>query len=949
MSDIDLLDLVQPSEGWYAIIGIKDGVPRQHLVETREEVDELVASFVQQRRDVYFGVAKYAGPDGRKKENVQALKAFWLDIDCGEEKAKPDPNTGRPDGYATQADGFAALKEFCHTVGLPRPTLVDSGRGLHVYWPLEEAVTRPEWELVADRLREVCRNQDFYVDDRVFEVSRVLRVPDTFNYKEEDPLPVTLLSVGPTTTLAEMREILGVTAQPQKERQWEQSASNEAIQKNLGYRFADVMRKSARGEGCNQLVHAYENRSSISYNDWFYALSVAAMCEDADEATQRMSEGHPDYDPETVARKVATIKKSTSCAKFRSVNPDLCEGCPHFGKIMGPRDLGRYVKRAPEGVMLEGGEDDNPFEDTTGTVATAPKSYAAPKLPAPYFRGEAGGLWVSTKTETGETVDKLVYEHDLFVVRIMDDCGDNTVVFRHHLPHGVVKEFTIPLSDITATDTLRKGLSSKGVAAGPKAFTTIMDYTIKCVKDLQHKEKELIMRQQFGWADNYTRFILGDREISPTGIIHSPPSKATKHIAKHMHPKGSIEEWKKVWALYGQRGMEPVAFAALTGFGSLLLTFLNQTGAVINLYNPLSGTGKSTVLNMVNSIYGHPKNLRLAANDTPNGRYQWVGALNNIPPTMDELTNMSPDEYSDFLYALSNGKGKERMVAGANELRENNTTWCSTSLATSNASFAEKLTIKKRDPRGELMRLIEYPVRKTDILDTAQAKHMFDMVLMENYGHAAVPFVQYVMQNLEEVIDLCKSIRTKIDTELELESDERFWSSVGATNFAAGRIIKRLELIDWDLDPIYGFFGDLVQDMRHGAKAPVDDVKQIVADFLYRHMQNILVIDGGADRRSGREIFPKREPKGDLTIRIEPDTKRMYILASAFKDYCVRYQISYTETVSKLETQKAIFHKAGVRLSKGTNIPGGNIHCLWFDISDNFVDTDNYVETENAD
>lgn len=946
MSAIDLLNLVQPKEGWYAILGVKDGNPRQKLVETREEADQLVQTYVNQGRDVYFGVAKYIEDNGRKKENVKALKAFWLDIDCGPDKAVPDETTGIPDGYATQAEGMVALKEFCKVVGLPKPTLVNSGRGLHVYWPLKEEISRAEWEVVAERFRQVCRAQELYVDDKVFEVARVLRVPDTYNFKDEEPSPVKLLTTCEAVSLEEFREILGVVEKAKEGREWETSARTEAIQKSVGYSFKKIMQRTAKGEGCNQLAYAYDRRGSLSYYEWFYALSVAAMCEDADVATQRLSEGYPDYDPEDVAKKVATIQKSTSCAKFRSVNPDLCEGCPHLDKIMGPRDLGRIVKRAPEGGKLVV-EDDNPFEDVTGEKEEH-KSYDIPVFPRPFFRAQSGGIWVAAAKDSEEE-DKMIYEHDLFVTKLMNDAGNNVVVFCHHLPHGIVKEFTLPLSDITALDTLRKGLSNKGVVCtNQKLFSSLMTYVLLSVKELQHKEKELIMRQQFGWADNYSRFILGDKEISATGVTHTPPAKATAHIARHMHTKGSLEKWKEVWDLYNHEGMEPVAFGALTGFGSLLLTFLDQTGAVINLYNPLSGTGKSTILHMVNSIYGHPKNLRLQANDTPNGRYQWVGALNNIPPTMDELTNMSSEEYSELLYALSNGKGKERMVAGSNELRENNTTWCSASVATSNASFAEKLKIKKRDPQGELMRLIEYPLRKAGDLNTIHAKHMFDNVLLNNYGHAAIIFVQYVMQNLEEVISLCKKIQEKIDIELSLETNERFWSAVGAANIAGGYVAKHLGLLNWDIEPIYKFFCRLVEDLRAGAKAPADDVKQIVADYLYRHMQNILVVDGNNDRRTGKQTFPKREPKGDLFIRIEPDTKRMYILANSFREYCVKYQISYSETVKTLETQKVIFQKKSVRLSRGTDIPGGSIHCLWFDISEDFVEADNYVETEDA-
>jgi len=87
MTQFDLLNAVQPSSGWFAVLGIKgvDNI-KQYLVETREEVDEIAALMVQQKRNVFFGVAKYTDGSGRKKSNVRAIKSFWLDIDCGPTK-----------------------------------------------------------------------------------------------------------------------------------------------------------------------------------------------------------------------------------------------------------------------------------------------------------------------------------------------------------------------------------------------------------------------------------------------------------------------------------------------------------------------------------------------------------------------------------------------------------------------------------------------------------------------------------------------------------------------------------------------------------------------------------------------------------------------------------------------------------------------------------------------
>lgn len=948
MENVDLLDLVQPANGWFAVLGIK-GLRdvRQELVPTRKEVDALTEQYVAEGRNVFFGVAKYATGNNRTKENVRALKAFWLDVDCGETKAQVNPDTGRPDGYINQAAGLQALKDFCRTVGLPKPTLVNSGGGIHAYWALEEEITRAEWEPVAERFKEVCRAQNFYVDDKVFEVARILRIPGTYNFKEETPRPVQLLTVGTTTTLEELRRILGVKDKPKRsifDDDYEPSPRELARYNGVGYSFKRIMARTAKGDGCNQLAYAYKNRATIGYYEWFYALSVAAMCEDADTAVHKLSDGHPDYDPEEIDKKVATIRKATSCAKFKSVNPQLCEGCPHLGKIMGPKDLGVQPKEAISDVLEVQTED--------GLV----ESFTVPKYPKPYYRGEGGGIWWQPPVQPdseGEVFPVQVYEYDLYPVKIMDDSIDgNVVLFRLHLPHNNTKEFTAPLKHVLDPTELRKVLSSKGVISIGKKQAHLLEFTAMMLKDLQIKYREQIMRQQFGWADNNTKFIIGSQEISGEGIAYSPPSKTTSKLAKFMGPVGSLDRWKEIWNLYNTKGLEPHAFAALSAFGSPLLRFLNQTGAVINLFNPRSGTGKTTVLNMINSVYGHPKELRLKQDDTPNGRLQWVGILNNIPATMDELTNMNANEYSDFLYALSNGKGKERMLAGANELRENNTTWQSITVATSNASFAEKLSIIKKNPEGELMRLIEYPIEKLNLLDAASAKQMFDKDLFHNYGHAGPVYIQHVIDNLEYTQGLCNWMQEKIDRELQLEPKERFWSATVAANLTGGIIARDAGLIEWDMNRMYHHSCALVDDLRKNGVTPVDDVRQTVADFLYRHMQNILVVNGNADRRTNMQAAPKREPKGELLVRIEPDTKRMFIIAKAFREYCVKFQINYGETIKKLETEGRLIKKDGVRLSKGTAVSGDPIHCLWFKIDDDeFIDAEQYAEDakENED
>lgn len=927
--DFDLLQYVQPASGHIAIVGIKDGYVRQAIVPTREEADAAIEAYLQGGRDVYFGVAKYAQATNRTQENVQSLKAFWLDIDCGPTK-----------DYDDQELGLKALRDFCKTVGLPRPTLVDSGHGWHVYWVLNQEVSRAQWEPVASRLREVCRTQGLRVDEKVFEAARVLRIPGTFNLKRGGRVPVTVAHVGDALDFDAFCTLLGVAppapVQSIFDPNYKASPQQQAKLDGVGYSFKRIMKRSLTGDGCAQLNHAFINRETVDYNEWFYALSVAALCEDAPTAVHLLSEGHPGYDPEEVDRKVATIKKATSCARYKATSPEHCEGCKHIGKILGPRDLGKIPKKATSNIKVE-------------EIAGETQTFQIPQYPKPYYRGEGGGVWLMPKkNEAGEQPDPVcIYPYDLYVVKRITDRVDggykDQVLIRLHLPADGIREFTLPMLKVSSFDEFRKVMSEGGAYVRGKKANLVHDYIMSAADMSQEKDKAEIMRQQFGWVEGNSRFVLGDQEITATGHIYSPPSKTSQKLAKFIGPVGTLDKWKEAAAMFNAPGMEPHAFAVLSAFGAPLLKFLNQTGAVINLYNPRSGTGKSTVLHLVNSVYGHPKDLRLSQKDTINGRLMWVGILNHLPATMDELTNMSPEEYSELLYGLSNGKGKERMMSGSNELRENNTTWQTITVSTANASFAEKLSVLKRAPEGELMRLIEYPIGLVESVGTEYGKHMFDKVLLENYGHAGPVYIRHILSKLQEVLDKLESTQAKIDRELKLLPRERFWSATIAANLVGAIYAKECGLINWDLKRIYGWVCNRLEIMRGESKAPLNDVEQVLGDYLYQSMQNILVIDDG-DARSKAKPIAKREPRGELLVRIEPNTKMMYVSAKQFREYCVRFQISYAETTRKLKEKGRLIKSDTYRLTKGTSVTVDPVHCLWIKVDEDTLDLEVYTQ-----
>ena len=931
MATTDLLNAVLPPEGWYCIVGLKqEGHPKQVFIETIAEVEAEIDKLLLDEYDVYFACAKYDNDeDGRTQKNSAYFKSFWLDIDCGIDKDL----TGK--GYIDQATGLAELKKFCETILLPLPTIVNSGRGIHAYWRLAETISRSDWKPVADRLKALCEEHSFRGDpSRTAESASILRVPETFNFKQDPPLPVSIIQIADETPYEDIKAAIGVLIAPDYiPRQL--SAMTQASMSNRQSRFRTIMMKTTEGKGCPQLEHIAINQADIEEPLWRAGLSIAAHCVDADEAIHIISSNHPQYSAQETEKKALSTKGPYTCSTFEKLNPTGCAECPHKGKITSPILLGSEIAAAPKDAPI--------IEETPdGGV----QEFSVPEFPFPYFRGKNGGVYRQSVDEDEDA--SLVYEHDLYIVkRLHDPARGESVWIRLHLPRDGVREFAMPSNDVMATEKLRDKLGWYGVMAPKKQMDNIMSYLITAAKDLQHREKTEIMRTQFGWTDDNTEFILGDREITAGKDTYSPPSSSTGNLATWMTPKGSLKEWQEVANIYNQEGFEPHAFGFFTAFGAPLLKHLNLRGAIINLVNNTSGTGKSTVLKMCNSVYGHPDELMLQWKDTMNSMIHRLGIMNNLPVTIDEITKLSGDHFSDLAYGISQGRGKNRMQQHANSERVNLTKWSTIALCSSNASFQDKLAALKATPDGEFMRLFEYRIEMTEKISKEDADVIFNK-LYSNYGHAGHEYIKYLVGNLEDAISTVLQVQQKIDEEIGLTNRERFWSAIVACNIAGALLAKDIGIIpDFDIGRVYRWAINEVKAMRADIKAPTaTNQSSVIGEFMNEHRASTLVINSKVDGRTGMEQLPIVEPKfNDLFVRIEPDDKLLFINAKQLRGYCSKNQITLKDVLKGLQADSIYLGQVKKRLSKGTKIPSSPVDAYKFDLSKgNFLDTDVFIE-----
>ncbi|WP_139816235.1 hypothetical protein [Planktotalea arctica] len=179
---------ILPDEGIHQATKIKNGRARNLPCGSLENLTEEILKCDQLGQSIYHACAAYENDKSRKAENTKSMKALWLDIDCGAEKAK----TGA--GYHTKTDAALALRAFCNAVGLPKPMIVDSGGGLHVYWPLQIAIGASRWKELAVKLKQAIKARGFLADQsRTADAASILRPVGTYNRKYDPPRRVSLL------------------------------------------------------------------------------------------------------------------------------------------------------------------------------------------------------------------------------------------------------------------------------------------------------------------------------------------------------------------------------------------------------------------------------------------------------------------------------------------------------------------------------------------------------------------------------------------------------------------------------------------------------------------------------------------------------------------------------------------------------------------------------------
>lgn len=260
---------------------------------------------------------------------------------------------------------------------------------------------------------------------------------------------------------------------------------------------------------------------------------------------------------------------------------------------------------------------------------------------------------------------------------------------------------------------------------------------------------------------------------------------------------------------------------------------------------------------------------------------------------------------------------------------------------TANTSVVERISMAKAMPKAEAQRVLECRVER--MFDSVQDKEVtdaFENGLLNNYGHAGIIYVQYIMRNVDACRQLVLDVQKRVDKLAELTSENRFWSATIAATISGLLIAKKAGLHDFDVQKVFNWaVTDLVTQNKRNMTEMGGSVYDVLDDFFSENISYILQIKSTADNRGTHDngldqhVIPEQVARGRLIARYETDTKMFYVKPKPLKEWCGELQINYAHLVSEIMT-KCNGKRKKVRLTKGTNLqlPASDVIAMKFDM-----------------
>lgn len=386
-------------------------------------------------------------------------------------------------------------------------------------------------------------------------------------------------------------------------------------------------------------------------------------------------------------------------------------------------------------------------------LKTHPELTLSDNQPESYFLAKEGLYGIDRAGES-----RLIMAGYIIPVGLAADKNQSaglSVVFYCQTTSGLVSQEIVPVAEVLSkSEAVCRHFAGKGLI--PVSTVPAMNTYFRAAATLPLKRYRLVNRH--GWQPGELCFMHGRHAIKPETVteVHGMIPAASYNPSSGINARGSLDEWKEKVLKHATGDMQKLA--VWIGLSSCLLPLLNEQGIIYHFYGQ-SSVGKTALLQLAASVNGNggePGNsdsLIESWNTTPNALEMTLEQRNHITAPIDELGVYKGPKIGDAIYALANGKGKNRM-SGETLKNVEPASWLLNIISSGEISMQERLrdggeTVKD----GLLHRSIDLLITPEHVRSCADESsedcgHRIEIIKANSaqyYGTAGRVFIEYLV------------------------------------------------------------------------------------------------------------------------------------------------------------------------------------------------------------
>ena len=348
--------------GWVSTWTLQDKRTMWHPVKSHEQALEHALKLTKEKAyDIYFGVGLREKNLGKWKrgnsDTVITIPALWVDIDIAGESHK---KTSLP---PTLEAALKLIKEF----PLLPSALIHSGYGLHGYWILKEPWEfesndeRQEAQMLLKSLEQTIRyyaGQKGWDIDPTADLARVLRIPGTYNHKQNESRKVEILELNDNRyNPSEFEEYLidqqlnyDLKEQSKGEISDAVKATTKTNRKTGNAANAKSTPRSRPGgssdsdgfnygpaalilENCYFIKYCQKHPGTLSEPEWYAMVSNVARGEGGMDLVHELSSPYPGYSQKETDKKIEHALNNGYPHTCEYIEDELGFKCPEAGAV----------------------------------------------------------------------------------------------------------------------------------------------------------------------------------------------------------------------------------------------------------------------------------------------------------------------------------------------------------------------------------------------------------------------------------------------------------------------------------------------------------------------------------------------------------------------------------------------------------------------------------------